>query len=226
VLTIVSPSPPLDCIKGAALCLRNTVCVNCARTGLWGGRMGNIGSYRQPGPRDVYKLIYQRYLDRSTALTSARAMEACTSKSCTCQTRPVTMPYSNHSRLCCVESSALCAAGGERAALWQVFPPDWREYQPGTLVRLDRLWKFFSRYVMGNNAQCSVFSSSSGSRWPRRILPRTTTAGGTLRRMPPLSVWSCALWWQGQDSHKGVHSMPRSHHTRVHTQQAIWHERP
>src|SRR5262245_2003236 len=59
-------------------------------------------------------------------------------------------------------------------------------------------------------------SSSSGSRWQRRILPRYTTAGSTRRRMPPTIAWSCAPWWQGQHSNKGAHGLP-VRNTRVYT---------
>jgi len=97
-------------------------------------------------PRDVYKLIYQAVFGPEHSIDNRRAaMEGLYLEVLHLPDTPVTMPLLEplSPLLCRVNLQPFVQQGGSVRALWQCFYQTVREYQPGTLVDLDRLWKFF-----------------------------------------------------------------------------------
>jgi hypothetical protein len=97
-------------------------------------------------PRDVYKLIYQAVFGPEHSIDSLRAaMERLYLEVLHLPEAPVTVPLLEplSPLLCRVNLQPFVQQGGSVRALWQSFRRTVHEYQPGTLVDLDRLWKFF-----------------------------------------------------------------------------------
>ena len=97
-------------------------------------------------PRDVYKLIYQAVFGPEHSIDNLRAaMERLYLEVLHLPDTPVTVPLLEplSPLLCRVNLQPFVQQGGSVRALWQCFRQTVREYQPGTLVDLDRLWKFF-----------------------------------------------------------------------------------
>jgi hypothetical protein len=98
-------------------------------------------------PRDVYKLIYQAVfgpehsIDDNLRAAMERLYLEVLHLPGTPGTAPLLEPLSP--LLCRVNLQPFVQQGGSVSALWQCFCQTLREYQPGTLVDLDRLWKFF-----------------------------------------------------------------------------------
>ena len=97
-------------------------------------------------PRDVYKLIYQAVFGPEHSIDNLRAaMERLYLKVLhlpdTLVTVPLLEPLSP--LLCRVNLQPFVQQGGAVRTLWQHFCQTLREYQPGTLVDLERYWKFF-----------------------------------------------------------------------------------
>ena len=97
-------------------------------------------------PRDVYKLIYQAVFGPEHSIDNLRtAMERLYLEVLHLPDTPVTVPLLEplSPLLCRVNLQPFVQQRGSVQALWQCFRQTLREYQPGTLVDLDRLWKFF-----------------------------------------------------------------------------------
>jgi hypothetical protein len=97
-------------------------------------------------PRDVYKLIYQAVFGPEHSVDNRRAaMERLYLEVLHLPDASVTVPLLEplSPLLCRVNLQPFVQQGGSVRALWQSFRQTVREYQPGTLVDLDRLWRFF-----------------------------------------------------------------------------------
>ena len=97
-------------------------------------------------PRDVYKLIYQAVFGPEHSIDNLRtAMEHLYLEVLHLPDTPVTVPLLEplSPLLCRVNLQPFVQQERSVQALWQCFRQTLREYQPGTLVDLDRLWKFF-----------------------------------------------------------------------------------
>ena len=97
-------------------------------------------------PRDVYKLIYQAVFGPEHSIDHLRAaMERLYLEVLHLPDTPVTGPLLEplSPLLCRVNLQPFVQQGRSVRALWQCFRQTLREYQPGTLVDLDCLWKFF-----------------------------------------------------------------------------------
>ena len=97
-------------------------------------------------PRDVYKLIYQAVFGPEHSIDNLRAalerlyLEVLHLPDALAIV-PLIEPLSP--LLCRVNLQPFVRQGGSVPVLWQWFRQTLREFQPGTLVDLDRLWKFF-----------------------------------------------------------------------------------
>jgi hypothetical protein len=97
-------------------------------------------------PRDVYKLIYQAVFGPEHSIDNLRAaLEGLYLEVLHLPDTPVTVPLFEplSPLLCRVNLQPLVQQGGSVPVLWQCFRQTLREFRPGTLVDLDRLWKFF-----------------------------------------------------------------------------------
>lgn len=97
-------------------------------------------------PRDIYKLIYQAVFGPEHSIDSLRAaMEHLYLEVLHLPDTPVTVPRLEplSPLLCRVNLQPFVQQGGSVRALWQYVRQTLRAYQPGTLVDLERLWKFF-----------------------------------------------------------------------------------
>ena len=149
-----------------------------------------------------------------TSRRDARALgwicSCCRSHSCSA---PLLEPLSP--LLCRVNLQPFVQQRGSVRALWQCFRQTWREYQPGTLVDLDRLWKFFLATPWAQRYDAACLEQF----WQQMATANFAPVHHSRRYAEanaPTIVLSCALWWQGQDSHKGAQSMP-VRITRVYT---------
>jgi hypothetical protein len=97
-------------------------------------------------PRDIYKLIYQRVfgpehsIDHMTAARERLYLEVVRLPEPPASD-PLVEPLSPV--LCRVNLQPFIQSGGSVAMLWKVFRQTVREFQPGTVVDLQRTWSLF-----------------------------------------------------------------------------------
>jgi hypothetical protein len=97
-------------------------------------------------PQDVYKLIYQRVFGPEHLIDSSRAakerlyLEVLHLPTTPAQ-EPLLEPLSPV--LCRVNLQPFVQGGGSVEVLWRLFRQTVREFQPGTLVDLERQWRRF-----------------------------------------------------------------------------------
>ena len=97
-------------------------------------------------PRDVYKLIYQAVFGPEHSIDNLRtAMGRLYLEVLHLPGTPVTGPLLEplSPLLCRINLQPFVQQRGSVGALWQCFRQTLHAYQPGTVVDLDRLWKFF-----------------------------------------------------------------------------------
>ena len=97
-------------------------------------------------PQDVYKLIYQAVFGPEHSIDNLRtAMERLYLEVLHLPDTPATGPLCEplSPLLCRINLQPFVQQGGSVRTLWQGLRQTVRAYQPGTLVDLDRLWKFF-----------------------------------------------------------------------------------
>jgi len=103
-------------------------------------------TYRNLEPQDIYKLLYQRVLGPEHLIDNARAAqeqlylevlhlpEAIDAQS-------ILVPLSPE--LCRLNLQPYIQSGGNVDVVWRLFRQTAGEYQPGTLVDLERAWRSF-----------------------------------------------------------------------------------
>jgi hypothetical protein len=97
-------------------------------------------------PQDVYKLIYQAVFGPEHSVENLRtAAERLYVEVLHLSGQPGAVPLIEplSPLLCRVNLQPFVQQGGDVPGLWRILRRTLREYQPGTLVDLERYWKFF-----------------------------------------------------------------------------------
>ncbi len=106
----------------------------------------HFATHQSLTPQDVYKLLYQRVFGPEHAIDNTRAAKEhlyleVVRLPDTSATVPLLEPVSPS--LCRVNLQPFIRQGGSTEVLWRIFRQTAREYQPGTLVDLERHWTGF-----------------------------------------------------------------------------------